>query len=333
MIFAVFLSTPSARRATQRQTLAIASIKFLSTPSARRATSCCWSKDCYGAYQFLSTPSARRATADPTPALNGKGDFYPRPPRGGRLLGSAASPPEIVISIHALREEGDIRHPPLDRYVRDFYPRPPRGGRHCRRYFFRNRIRFLSTPSARRATDPPLDMARGAVYFYPRPPRGGRRERLLGSGQALAISIHALREEGDRVTPATGSGATIFLSTPSARRATLVSCCTRRGVMSFLSTPSARRATIFTTTSSRHFTISIHALREEGDGSARPRRSRLGHFYPRPPRGGRPVDQQRPAGRENFYPRPPRGGRPRRCCRPSRSSDISIHALREEGDS
>ena len=35
------------------------------------------------------------------------------------------------------------------------------------------------------------------TYFYPRPPRGGRR---LGQGKtslAPAISIHALREEGD----------------------------------------------------------------------------------------------------------------------------------------
>ena len=56
--------------------------------------------------------------------------------------------------------------------------------------------------------------------------------------------------------------------------------------------------------------ISIHALREEGDGAA-------------------PHGEQ--SGR-NFYPRPPRGGR--RSCRPTikASGRISIHALREEGD-
>ena len=53
------------------------------------------------------------------------------------------------------------------------------------------------------------------------------------------ISIHALREEGDaRSTPA----AQVFLSTPSARRATAV----------FVGYVSLHR-------------ISIHALREEGD--------------------------------------------------------------------
>ena len=33
--------------------------------------------------------------------------------------------------------------------------------------------------------------------------------------------------------------------------------------------------------------ISIHALREEGDGNTRTYRMVTAHFYPRPPRGGR----------------------------------------------
>ena len=56
-------------------------------------------------------------------------NFYPRPPRGGRLLRVLACTALFSISIHALREEGDI----LDNYgfavATDFYPRPPRGGR------------------------------------------------------------------------------------------------------------------------------------------------------------------------------------------------------------
>ena len=56
--------------------------------------------------------------------------------------------------------------------------------------------------------------------------------------------------------------------------------------------------------------IFIHALREEGDGRCTGYCLRQQHFYPRPPRGGRPalgciggnVDI-------DFYPRPPRGGR------------------------
>ena len=46
-------------------------------------------------------------------------------------------------------------------------------------------------------------MARAMVsnvspYFYPRPPRGGRPLSTAWMEQNDAISIHALREEGDR---------------------------------------------------------------------------------------------------------------------------------------
>ena len=125
----------------------------------------------------------------------------------------------------------------------------------------------------------------------------------------------------------------------------------------FLSTPSARRATaprVFRPSANR---ISIHALREEGDREHFGVVSPDAHFYPRPPRGGRRRRTRsstnttanfypRPprGGRHlwriskffqlplNFYPRPPRGGR--RLIVGSRlpSAEISIHALREEGD-
>ena len=127
-------------------------------------------------FLFLSTPSARRATSFQRYGNPYTENFYPRPPRGGRPLGtSLAGLPEVFlstpsarratrlfdglsepfyISIHALREEGDFR--------------PDAGGK--REY------RFLSTPSARRATLQPA-----------------------APGTCLCISIHALREEGDRL--------------------------------------------------------------------------------------------------------------------------------------
>ena len=58
------------------------------------------------------------------------------------------------------------------------------------------------------------------------------------------------------------------------------------------------------------FRISIHALREEGDGKHR----RTSH------------------PQQDFYPRPPRGGRPKEIYAQGNTADISIHALREEGD-
>ena len=61
--FAVrFLSTPSARRATQKRFTQTAKRVFLSTPSARRATAQKQQQSEHSK-KFLSTPSARRATA------------------------------------------------------------------------------------------------------------------------------------------------------------------------------------------------------------------------------------------------------------------------------
>ena len=81
------------------------------------------------AMQFLSTPSARRATAF-------HHGFY-------AYLG---------ISIHALREEGDRTVSQAVTSKANFYPRPPRGGRPRAYKAVPTRQRFLSTPSARRAT-------------------------------------------------------------------------------------------------------------------------------------------------------------------------------------
>ena len=80
------------------------------------------------------------------------------------------------------------------------------------------------------------------------------------------ISIHALREEGDRNAKGQQTVHFIFLSTPSARRATVPRLPKQLQSMKFLSTPSARRATAPQATAAHHGKISIHALREEGDG-------------------------------------------------------------------
>ena len=123
-------------------------------------------------------------------------NFYPRPPRGGRrrdflrrdfgdvisihalreegdleLCGRFGA---VKISIHALREEGDLQRGRLASAKEDFYPRPPRGGRPSATGRLTVHSRFLSTPSARRATF--------LLFFF---------------GEFIEISIHALREEGD----------------------------------------------------------------------------------------------------------------------------------------
>ena len=57
------------------------------------------------------------------------------------------------------------------------------------------------------------------------------------------------------------------------------------------------------------------------------------NFYPRPPRGGRQTRLLTILFSGYFYPRPPRGGRPMLMASLLSPKAISIHALREEGDS
>ena len=57
-----------------------------------------------------------------------------------------------MISIHALREEGDRRSCSEPQYSLNFNPRPPRGGRRGASAAMRCTWEFQSTPSARRAT-------------------------------------------------------------------------------------------------------------------------------------------------------------------------------------
>ena len=284
VLIPVFLSTPSARRATaidvsgqigrqisihalreegdlsasyyytfskisihalreegdQEQLLAeINRRRFLSTPSARRATCSPLCRLCTPRHFYPRPPRGGRRvprTRRPQPV-----HFYPRPPRGGRRVFLDEDQSDILISIHALREEGDRVRFLRSSQRHNFYPRPPRGGRPSGGFAMGYVTKFLSTPSARRATQSGKTCTCVPSNFYPRPPRGGRHAH---------ISIPA----------------------PFAQ---------------FLSTPSARRATYKRTELEPSMDISIHALREEGDSRRKRSKSNLKYFYPRPPRGGR----------------------------------------------
>ena len=83
--------------------------------------------------------------------------------------------PTRLISIHALREEGDTTRICPAGQRANFYPRPPRGGRLAIHAAVPAAKVFLSTPSARRATTCCRCGAACGAYFYPRPPRGGRQ--------------------------------------------------------------------------------------------------------------------------------------------------------------
>ena len=73
------------------------------------------------------------------------------------------------ISIHALREEGDLVRLCRKAPVPNFYPRPPRGGRQKVYDLTGYSVEFLSTPSARRATAPKTSSLVGALSFLSTP--------------------------------------------------------------------------------------------------------------------------------------------------------------------
>ena len=149
-------------------------MEFLSTPSARRATLTSSSQKTVQMI-FLSTPSARRATLTLILTVDGH-----------------------IISIHALREEGDLNCPLPSAGNKRFLSTPSARRATSAGHICTFTARFLSTPSARRATCR-AGMNRFPLFnFYPRPPRGGRPNGLYQLSSDLWISIHALREEGDK---------------------------------------------------------------------------------------------------------------------------------------
>ena len=147
--------------------------------------------------------------------------FYPRPPGGGRPFQLSTGLPQ-----------------------KHFYPRPPGGGRRAPFFALCSICRFLSTPSGWRATrthkitehhtvflsTPSGWRATHSIYqdmlklryFYPRPPGGGRQVDALTDEFASAISIHALRVEGDCAAEDVDFAYGGFLSTPSGWRATVL---------------------------------------------------------------------------------------------------------------
>ena len=172
----VFLSTPSGWRATGIRLLKLVKVLFLSTPSGWRATGRLaperWSftisihalrvegdvQDGSGMVAqivFLSTPSGWRATSRRLTRAAVLGNFYPRPPGGGRRIkGYTAAATTAFLST-------------------------PSGWRAtlcaARAIIFAQQ--FLSTPSGWRATGRPLSLYERLTDFYPRPPGGGRQQK------------------------------------------------------------------------------------------------------------------------------------------------------------
>ena len=170
-------------------------------------------------------------------------------------------------------------------------------------------VRFLSTPSARRAT----------INFS------------FLCMVDIRISIHALREEGDFSAPLTSLRTSEFLSTPSARRATwLVGVLPQRAGISIHALREEGDDNKERDNMSEK--ISIHALREEGDPPAPTFTRHSVYFYPRPPRGGRQEKPRLPLLLSRFLSTPSARRATHAPGEQHIDRIISIHALREEGD-
>ena len=146
-------------------------------------------------------------------------------------------------------------------------------------------VQFLSTPSARRATATAGIGSTGGYNFYPRPPRGGRPGFVLLD--MIACYFYPRPPRGGRpVFPNAELYLLLFLSTPSARRATPFDACMPWSGM--ISIHALREeGDLYIPYYNAAGEISIHALREEGDTLTVSARIPSTYFYPRPPRGGR----------------------------------------------
>ncbi len=194
---------------------------------------------------FLSTPSAH--------ALREEGD-----------VAQKLTERMEKISIHALREEGDAVNESGKLTAYKFLSTPSARRATQIAHLDIPAFRFLSTPSARRAThEQRMENLPECISIHALREEGD--VWLAAYRSKKPISIHALREEGDPICAHQGDLPSLFLSTPSARRATPGNFICAHLSSIFLSTPSARRAT-------------------QGPDTEE---VLLSNFYPRPPRGGR----------------------------------------------
>ena len=259
----IFQSTPSVGRATATR-VRVAGVHRISIHALREESDVDTFRFACG--HVISIHALREEGDTPVHRRSAKsGYFNPRPPRGGRLFFTRAN--------HNEKEH--------------FNPRPPRGGRREGKTPFHVDDLFQSTPSARRATflcaeqnclvplisihalreegDSHLSGCTTRTIKFQSTPSARRATNAAQAwSQMQSISIHALREESDTVRmgkkqrrknfnprPPRGERRTAFSTNSSSRL--------------FQSTPSARRATSARRLREARISISIHALREEGD--------------------------------------------------------------------
>jgi len=169
----VFQSTPFVRRETKIYNVSLWDNIFQSTPFVRRETH---PFPCVLAFCFISIHSLRE-----------KGD------NECQGYGSSAT-----ISIHSLREKGDMEEMLSTDEFDHFNPLPSWEGRHGLSKWLIIAIIFQSTPFVRRETFRLRFHSRYILYFNPLPSWEGRLDSFNYIAYGDFISIHSLREKGDK---------------------------------------------------------------------------------------------------------------------------------------
>ena len=149
----------------------------------------------------------------------------------------------------------------------------------------------------------------------------------------IYISIHALRVEGDNRNKLDKSQCLLFQSTPSVWRATYRGKYAYLGIAN-ISIHALRVEGDKFLAASIGFCckISIHALRVEGDRDIQCRPFRHQDFNPRPPCGGRPIRYGIQTVINKFQSTPSVWRATQKQWLLQNHHNISIHALRVEGD-
>ena len=170
-----------------------------------------------------------------------------------------------TISIHALREEGDPAN-----------------------FATGSAINLISIHALRGESDGNVPCRRWrSIYFNPRPPRGGRHTLQPDGDRLSAISIHALREEGDQRPPFDACPTHYFNPRPprGGRRQAARAWAAPSRYFNPRPPRGGRRA--LRQMLYRLWTISIHALRGEGDRTSPRPRHPPNDFNPQSPHGRR----------------------------------------------
>ena len=170
-------------------------------------------------------------------------------------------------------------------------------------------------------------------HFYPRPPRGGRH-RLMP--QELMRTSHFYPRPprgGRRFSTNSASFSTVFLSTPSARRATRKSQRKRYDLSISIHALREEGDNLYQDGKKNQSCISIHALREEGDRGQIDYFSTL-HLFLSTPSARRATYHPHVHLMIAVFLSTPSARRATKCCKKiAQKIKISIHALREEGES